>query len=86
MKGIEFQRHAMTITIGFIDPRNIPSNTFTTKFGREVKNPGGLQQPLLAVNVVRNSLVVGGSIHGWDFYEINTVNTICDVAYYCVYR
>ena len=34
-------------------------NIFTTKFSREVKNPGGCNTPL-GGNVDRNSLVVGG--------------------------
>ena len=38
-------------------------NNFTEKFGLEVKiQGGGLQQTPLAVNVDRNSLVVGGLI------------------------
>ena len=48
----------LTITIGFLDPINIPMNNFTTKFGWEVQNPGGCNNPLV-VNVGRNSLVVG---------------------------
>ena len=35
-------------------------NNFTTKFGQEVTNPGGLQQSPLAVSSDPNSLVVGG--------------------------
>ena len=31
----------LTITIGFLDPENIPTNIFTKKFGREEQNPGG---------------------------------------------
>ena len=51
----------VTITIGFLDPENIPMNNFTeTNIGREVKNPRGLQLPLLDVNVGRNNFVVGG--------------------------
>ena len=47
------------MAIGFLDPEYIPMKKFTTKFGREVKNPKGLQQPPLGGNVDRNSLVVG---------------------------
>ena len=50
----------LTVTIGFLDPGNIRMNNFTKKFGREVQNPGGLQQPPLGGNIGRNSLVVGG--------------------------
>ena len=38
----------------------IKKNNFTDKLGREVKNPGGLQQNPLAVNGGPNNLGVGG--------------------------
>ena len=64
-KGIDlqFQGHAIKIehiTIGFLDPENIPKNIFTKKVGREVRNPVGVATTPLAANVGRNSLVVNG--------------------------
>ena len=49
---LDFQGHAMkmnffVITVGFLDPENIPMRNIFKKFGREGKNPGGLHQPPL---------------------------------------
>ena len=47
---LDFQGHAIkikifVITVGFLDPENIPMRYIFKKFGREGKNPGGLHQP-----------------------------------------
>ena len=50
VNDLEFQGHAIEIenfnyTIGFLDPETILMKNSQKKFGREDKNPGGLQQP-----------------------------------------
>ena len=51
---LDFQGHAIKIeffiiTVGFLDPENIPMRNIFKKFGREGKIQGGLYQPPLGV-------------------------------------
>ena len=47
MFDLDFQGHAIKIeffiiTVGFLDPENIPMRNIFEKFGREDQNPGGV--------------------------------------------
>ena len=62
---LDFQGHAIKIeffiiTVGFLDPENIPTRNIFKKFGREGKNLGGFHPPPLGVFGWRNTLGICG--------------------------
>ena len=67
MFDLDFQGHAIKleffiITVGFLDPENIPLRNIFEKFGREGKNPGGVVSTPLGVFGWRNTLGICGLI------------------------